>query len=950
VTVSPVTAVDAPEISGAMAGVALRYVRNAFGDDGVARLLALAGDPRPPATIEDPGSWTSYRHMIRLFQAAAEVTGESGVVRRIGAEMLRQYEGGEVAELLRSLGSPGELLRNIATTGAKFSTVSRYDAVAIGERSAVLTATGDSSHGRHPLMCEFTKGILSQTSVLFGLAPARVHETQCQARGAPCCTYEIEWGEAELGDADRAEQLEAQVARLTRQLDSVLSTATELLAADDVETVLGRIARRAGSAVRAPRYVLAVRVSDDVPMAVSQKGFSDDEAAIVAAELLGDGGDQPGRLVVDVTSTRRHYGRLAALFPNDQGFFAQERRLLEIYANYAAAVLDMAVALEESKRRDNTARALLQLAGRMAKVGTRIEVAGRLAEAIPEIVGAPQSAVLLWDPHERLLRTAAHVGFTEEIGQLLDALTIAEGDTAFLGQMIEHPGPVHFNDNHTDPYMSALLAAVDVPATVVVPLVAHGDFHGILSTPLVTVDDDLVERLEGLAAHGASALANAALVERLTEHATIDDLTGLVNRRMLTDRLEELVRTSARRHTQGALLFIDLDDFKLVNDSLGHEAGDGLLVLLASRLKSAVRPGDVVGRLGGDEFAVLLPDTDGAGARLVADRLLDIIGAPVEIDGHQLVVKSSIGLAMADGSVSADELLRIADLAMYAAKAAGGGEVSGLSGMALPSRRSTSDGAFQLRRAIEHDELVLHYQPIVNLRSGEIVGGEALLRWPQPDGRLRPPAEFLPIAERSRLIGRLDDWVLRRAALDSAYLQREFPNHRRLAVSVNLSSATVMDPDLPGRVRSMLEEIDLDPSRLVVELTERQEVPDVAGAQAVLSALGSLGVRSALDDWGTAYSSLAYLDALPVAFLKLDRFLLERSSRSGSTMRLLAGTIALAHQVEVQVVIEGIEDPGQLALVRELGADYGQGYLLGRPEPLEALCRRILGLEVPLPS
>lgn len=949
-TVDPATAVDAPEISGAMAGVAVRYVRNAFGDDGVARLLALAGDPRSPATIEDPSSWTSYRHMIRLFQAAAEVTGESGVARRIGAEMLRQYEGGEVAELLRSLGSPGELLRNIATTGAKFSTVSRYDAVSIDDRSAVLTATGDSSHGRHPLMCEFSKGVLSQASVLFGLAPARVHETQCQARGAVCCTYGIEWGEAELGDAERAEQLESQVARLTRQLDSVLSTATDLLVADDVETVLGRIARRAGSAVRAPRYVLAVRISDDEPPAVSQKGFSDDEAATVAAELLDEGGDRRGRLVVDVTSPRRHYGRLAALFPDDQGFFPQERRLLEIYANYAAAVLDTAVALEESKRRDNTARALLKLAGRMAKVGTRVDVAGRLADAIPEIVGAPQSAVLLWDAHDRVLRTAAHVGFDAEIGPLLDALTISEADTAFLGQMIEHPAPVHFNDDHTDPYMSALLAAVGVPATVVVPLVAHGDFHGILSTPLVVVDDDLVERLEGLAAHGASALANAVLVERLTEHATIDDLTGLVNRRMFTDRLEELVRTSARRRTQGALLFIDLDDFKLVNDSLGHEAGDGLLCHLASRLKVAVRPGDVVGRLGGDEFAVLLPDTDGAGARLVADRLLGVISAPLDIDGHQLAIKASIGLAVADGSVSADELLRNADLAMYAAKAAGGGEVSGLSGAVPPARRSVADAAAQLRRAIDHDELVLHYQPIIELSSGAIAACEALVRWQHPDGRLRPPAEFLPIAERSRLIGRLDDWVLQRAAHDAALLQREFPTPRRRAVTVNLSSTTIVDPGLPARVEALLEEVGLDAARLIVELTEREEVQDVAGAQSVLSALGALGVRSALDDWGTAYSSLAYLDALPVAFLKLDRFLLERSSQSGSTMRLLAGTIALAHRVDVKVVIEGIEDPEQLALVRELGADYGQGYLLGRPEPLADLCRRLTQEAVSLPS
>ena len=945
---------DAPEISGSMTGVTVRYIRNAFGDDGVARLLALAGDPRSPATLELSTSWTSYRHMLRLFDAAATITGDPDIARRIGAETLRQYEGGEVAQLLRSLGSPGELLRNIASTGAKFSTVTRYEALVVEEQRAVLTATGDASHGRHPTMCDYTKGLISQAPVLFGLSPATVAESQCQARGASCCIYEIEWSAVHLEGPAHVEFLEAQIARLTRQMDSLFSTAADLIAADDVETVLGRIAFRAGSAIRAPRYLLAVRTAEDAPLAVSHAGFTEDEGAAAAAELLAMTADEvaadESRLVVDVTSQRRHYGRLAALYPSGQRFFAQERRLLELYARYAAAALDMTTALEEAKRRDRTARALLQLAGDLAAIGTVEDIAARLAAAVPTVIGAPQAAVLLWDRHERLLRTRAHLGFSSDVACVLERMVISEADTPVLGRMMADHLPFHLNETSADPFLGRLLDVTGVSSTVVVPLVAHGTFLGVLSTPLPAMDNDVVERLEGLAAHGASALANAVLVEQLTEQATIDDLTGLVNRRMLTGRLDELVAAGTRRHRAVSLLFVDLDDFKSVNDTLGHDVGDGVLVEVAARLRAAIRPGDVVGRLGGDEFAILLPETTADGARQVAARLLQLLEEPVFVGGRPVPVRASIGLAETAGEISADLLLRNADLAMYSAKAAGGAGVSAFDTATRVVPRRRVDGAAELRRAIEGDELVLHYQPILALPSGEIAACEALVRWPHLDGRLRPPGEFLPLAEEAGLMAQLDRWVLERAVEDAAVWQRRFPGRRRVGVSVNLSSSSVTDEFLPQRIRRLLDRSGLDPARLLVELTEREEVQDVIRVAGILGSLRGMGVRSALDDFGTAYSSLAYLDALPVQFLKLDRFLLERARTSPATMRLVEGTIALAHRVDVQVVVEGVEEPEQLAAVERLGADYVQGYLLGRPMPLEALLPLLAPEEAAVPS
>jgi diguanylate cyclase (GGDEF)-like protein len=701
--------IEAVEISGSMTGVTVRYVRNALGNEGVARLLARAGDPRPATVLEEPTSWTSYRHMLRLFDAAAELTGERDVARRIGAEMLRQYEGTEVAHLLRSLGSPGEVLRNVALTGAKFSTVTRYEAVEVGEGHAVLTATGDASHGRHPAMCAFTQGLLSQAPVLFGLPPGTIHERTCQARGGASCVYEVTWGsQGDVHEDDRVAHLEARVAALTTQMESLLSTATDLISAEDVDTVLAKIAERAGRAVRAPRHVLAVRTSEGAPTSVAHAGLRDDEAAEIAAALLSDegSGEEAGQLVVDVRSPRRNYGRLAALFPSGQRFFAPERKLLETYAQYAAAALDMATALEDATRRDRTARALLTLAGRLAEVGSTADMAARLTDAVPTVIESEQAAVLLWDRHERRLATRAQVGFPAVIAEFVAGLDVGEDDTALLTDMVRSPRPMFFDRSTTDDFIADVLAEAGVDGFVVVPLVAQGAFHGVLATVVEEADPDVVERLEGLAAHGANALANAALLERLTEQASVDALTGLANRRVLIERLDEHLTAVRRRGGVVSLLFVDLDGFKLVNDSHGHDVGDDLLTEVGRRLREGVRPGDVVGRLGGDEFAVVLPGAGDEEAAGVAARLLTTLERPVVVDGHDLAVRASVGIAVAGGGgdgdafdavdagadamvaaadlgpVTGEQLLRDADLAMYAAKAAGGGRVAGGSAVA----------------------------------------------------------------------------------------------------------------------------------------------------------------------------------------------------------------------------------------------------------------------------
>ena len=418
---------------------------------------------------------------------------------------------------------------------------------------------------------------------------------------------------------------------------------------------------------------------------------------------------------------------------------------------------------------------------------------------------------------------------------------------------------------------------------------------------------------------------------QLAHRATHDALTGLPNRRLLADRLGLALARSARRGTRAAVLFLDIDHFKVVNDSLGHTAGDRLLVLVAERLACVVRPEDTLARLGGDEFVVLVEGLAGeADALAVAARLEGALAAPFVVAGAELFVTASIGIALAGGpDASPESVVRDADAAMYHAKERGRArsEVFDTQILERAVRRLETESA--LRRALSADEFRVAYQPIVDLRSHQIVGVEALVRWQHPQRGLLMPDDFVSLAEDTGLIGQLGAVVLDRACRQV----REWGERgeRPLAVSVNLSGRQLADPDLVEVVAAGLAASGLDAGLLCLEITESVLMSDVEAAIAALAALRGLGVRLAVDDFGTGYSALAYLKHFPVDHLKIDRSFIVGLEHDPRDAVIVSSVLTLADALGLTAIAEGVETAPQEDQLRELGCVYAQGYRFARP-------------------
>jgi diguanylate cyclase (GGDEF)-like protein len=414
-----------------------------------------------------------------------------------------------------------------------------------------------------------------------------------------------------------------------------------------------------------------------------------------------------------------------------------------------------------------------------------------------------------------------------------------------------------------------------------------------------------------------------------------DSLTGLANRLHLSERVEAAIDSLLPGAAGIALVLLDLDGFKAVNDSFGHAIGDELLVMVARRLRGALRPTDIAARLGGDEFALLVDGVDHDQALSAAGRVLAAVSAPFVLSRGTVSISASIGVVHAAESRGSLDLMRDADVAMYRAKADGKNRIVSFEAamqmtVARRLRRET-----ELRRSVENGDFVLHYQPLVRLDTREIVGAEALVRWQHPDRDLLPPAEFIDVAEDTGLIVQLGRWVVEQAVRDAAEWQAVAG--RRMAVSANLSPRQLYDPDLIAIIAATLHDAGLPPDALAIEITENLLLQDADLAHSRLAALRSMGVRIAVDDFGTGYSSLAYLNRYPIDILKIDRSFvapLVDSSRSAAVARTI---IDLAAALEIDAVAEGIETEAQIAVLRSLGCHLGQGYLFARPVPTETL-------------
>jgi len=422
------------------------------------------------------------------------------------------------------------------------------------------------------------------------------------------------------------------------------------------------------------------------------------------------------------------------------------------------------------------------------------------------------------------------------------------------------------------------------------------------------------------------------LEQELRAQAFTDPLTPLPNRSYFIGQLTAALASASAPQTSVAVLLLDLDDFKTVNDSLGHVVGDGLLIAVADRLRGCLRVGDLAARLGGDEFVVLLDRLNGPDdAVFAAERLLAAVSRPLLVDGQSLTIRASIGIAMPNGEENASDLLRNADLAMYTAKRDGGGRCFRYAPPMHAEAMARLALKAELERALDDDELIVHYQPVIDLHTFEIVSVEALVRWPHPERGLIPPAEFIPLAEESRLIDRLGSAVLRQACAQVALWRRSIPSRQKLTVSVNLSPRQLSEENLVADVRQALWVAGLPASALVLEITETSLASPHVDVVNVLHQLKAIGVSLALDDFGVGYSSLGHLVNFPLDSVKIDKSFVDRIGGDPSSSALLRAVLQVADALSLAATVEGIEDEAQLDQVRTLGCLHAQGYLLSPP-------------------
>lgn len=460
------------------------------------------------------------------------------------------------------------------------------------------------------------------------------------------------------------------------------------------------------------------------------------------------------------------------------------------------------------------------------------------------------------------------------------------------------------------------------------------DYWALISVNPVAVDGG--ERIDFVVVcEDITALVEAQLqAERLS---FFDPLTGLANRRLFIDRLDRAVRTARREQTAAALLYLDLDRFKEINDTFGHEWGDRVLRKVAARLSAAVRDEDTVSRLGGDEFTVILRRVDRErGVAVVAEKLLRLLNEPIELDGQQVVVGSSVGIAMIppDGS-DVESLMRNADRAMYQAKAAGRGTYCFFSPMTGAVAGKVLQIEQQLRQALEQEQFVLHFQPLISLATGRVTSVEALLRWRHPDRGLLLPDEFVPVAEQSGLIVPMGAWVLQSACRHMRALWAA--GVVDCGVSVNLSARQLSDDKLLQTVSAAIDQSGIAPHLLELELTESAVMENLESAIDTLRMLKSLGVTISIDDFGTGHSSLASLKRLPIDTLKIDRSFIHDIPASSDDLAITSAIIAMAHKLGLKVVAEGVETAPQRDFLTRLACETGQGFLFSTPIPPEQL-------------
>jgi diguanylate cyclase (GGDEF)-like protein len=945
------------ETSAATTGLVVRFVRARGGPDAVDALLARSGVDATSDELCDPSRWFSYADRIRLFEAMVEVLDDEDAPYELGASAARSGLNPSVVLAVRAFGSPRQVFQQLPRAVSKFTTTSTMRVRAASATRATIDYELHDGYEHSRLDCRYAQGLFAAVPTVFGLPQAKVVHGRCESDGHPVCSYEVSWDRRSRRPWRRRSAQGTELRALREQLAALQSAASDLTGSDDLTVAIERIVARAGAAVLAPAYLCVVSAPEGGAALVHHAGLGS-EAAAEATATLRAGRPLPNAIVVPVATARRHHGHLAALYPSGQVGTHGDRQLLGAYARHAAAALDQLWAFDAVRRDGNRARSLLHLAHELAATDDAEEVAELVVAALLDIIDCPRATVLRWDPDHGELRAVATAGrMRDDERDAMFAARIRPDDTPELVEMLARRAPTTLEVTEVSPVLEHLLAAVGVDRLVAVPLTAGGTLLGLATVGWTRADgpevvtEDTVERLQGVAEQAAAALHNARLLEEVRHRSLHDALTGLPNRLRFGAELDTRL---CDRSDAGAtaVLYADLDGFKPVNDEFGHAAGDELLRQVAARLRGAVRPADVVARLSGDEFAVVVDVADLVAATTLAERVVDVLAAPYRVEGRDLRVTASIGIALQDGpGGDGDRLLRRADTAMYVAKQRGRNQVVA-AGSAVPvASGSLGD---ELATAIAHGEVRAHYQPVAELAvdggsAPEVTGVEALVRWHHPRLGTLAPAAFLPLAEQRGLVVDLDLVVLRDACrtFAAALADRSIEAARHLAV--NVSVVTLLDERLVAVVREARGAFDLAPGQLVLEVTENRSLVDLPGVVQRLTELRRMGVRISLDDFGTGYSTLTWLQGLPIDQIKIDRSFVAPLPQEPAAA-LVRGIVALGRELSLEVVAEEVEREDQLAALHAAGCRRVQGYLFGRPTPDLAAALRGAGVTVGTPS
>jgi diguanylate cyclase (GGDEF)-like protein len=639
-------------------------------------------------------------------------------------------------------------------------------------------------------------------------------------------------------------------------------------------------------------------------------------------------------------------GRLVLARAGDDPFSREDANLARGMSRVLTITLRLIRVLGEERRQatenvrllgslQERQRLLEQLSALQRCISHRTPIAdvfAAIVDGASELVSGDAAALWLVDPNDpsEIVMTASRgvddVG--PRTGKRVPAALGAAGRAMAEGRVVA------IDDYVNEPGMFADLAAAGVASALAAPLHEHGSVIGALVVTSTEPGHGFCavehETLTVYAEQASVALAAARTANSMRQ-AFNDSLTGLPNRALLLDRMELTLARAERDDRDVTVLFLDLDGFKPVNDSMGHLAGDRLLIDVARRLKACLRRTETAARLGGDEFAILLADLDDPRRAVeVAERIIAALEEPFTLLGREVFVSASIGIA--SGRDAPEDLLRNADVAMYRAKRSGGDRYCvfepGMHTAVVDRLELEAD----LRRAVARDELALRFQPIVDLRTGGLTGVEALLRWNHPTRGLMAPLDFIPLAEETGLIVALDRWVIAEACAQAARWRERFGAAAPAWVSANLSGHHLLEHDLEASVGRALDAAGLDPACLTLEITETVLVQDVALAVERLERLKELGVRIAIDDFGTGYSSLRYVARFPADFLKIAKPFVD-SLHDDRGAALVQTIVSLGRSLGMEPIAEGIEHRSQHERLRGLGSTYGQGYLFARPVP-----------------